>query len=86
MVKLSKLVKPKARTKGNGKGNGKAQRVPGALMGMNPRTKKGEAICFAFNLPGGCSEAVSENKCKKGHHVCMKPGCGKADHGADKHP
>ena len=41
MVKLSKLVKPRAKAKSIAKGAGKTQRLPAVLVGLNPKTKKG---------------------------------------------
>ena len=63
--------------KGAGKGKkGKGfVRMPTALIGCNSTTKKGENICFGFNL-GTCSEVVKQGRCPKGVHVCCFPSCG----------
>jgi len=37
----------------------------------------GSNICFAFNLQG-CDKAKDGKRCRRGLHVCARPGC----HGA----
>ena len=64
--------------KGFGKGSRtRAPTMPEQLKGMHYKTKKNERICFAFNLPGGCTGANAGGKCSKGLHVCCKPHCHK---------
>ena len=61
--------------KGPGRGTGKP-RVPAALIGKSFQTPAGEPICFAFNLPSGCSTQVpAGGSCPRGMHVCAEPGC-----------
>jgi hypothetical protein len=58
-----------------GKGKGRGVRMPVNLIGKHSMTSDGKRICFAFNLPGGCSAAAPGKECPKGLHVCMEPGC-----------
>ena len=64
--------KGEAKPKGNGKGS--SFRMPRALIGNVAVNDDGEPICFDYNLDG-CTKARSGEKCKKGWHVCCKPGC-----------
>ena len=43
---------------------------PSQLRGGTPVDAEGRSICYGYNL-GTCHEKV----CKKGRHVCCKPGC-----------
>lgn len=69
---------------GGGGGKGKSDTIPGrttlpqALIGKTSRTAAGEPICYDYNLEHGCSNAKPGERCSKGFHVCMEPGCGKA--------
>ena len=65
-----------------GAGKGKPQKkkgsvkMPYALIGMES-SYKGKNICFAYNLPGGCTRKVNDmGSCEMGVHVCMRKGCG----------
>lgn len=56
--------------------------MPQELLGMMRAVPEGhdgagEPICWAFNLEG-CSDAPPGKRCRKGWHICMRPGCGKA--------
>jgi hypothetical protein len=65
--------------KHGGKGQGKSKRrptMPAALSGKNFQSESGEPICFAFNLPGGCTQAKPGSRCSRGMHICAEPGCG----------
>ena len=67
---------PKGR-KGGGKGgksSGKQDR-PRMPEGCEPRTKKGERICIAFNTTNGCKHSKPGQKCHAGLHICAKPSC-----------
>ena len=67
--------KDKGKSKGKDKGKSKSRgqmRMPAGLHGMEP-TINGERACFDFNL-NKCS--VTGNRCEKGVHKCMRPGCG----------
>jgi hypothetical protein len=64
--------------KGQGKGAGnpsRGPRMPPSLVGKSFQTAHGEPICFAFNLPSGCSQAKPGSRCQKGLHICAEPGC-----------
>ena len=75
---VKKNGKPKGKDKGKGKGRDtSSQRMPPGLEGCRATTNKGEAICFNYNLPGGCSRTVTKGRCEKGLHACAKIGCGK---------
>ena len=59
-----------------GKGKGKKGKNSGKtdlteLKGLATRTADHHPICFAFNM-GGCYNNVSQNRCSRGVHVCMK--------------
>ena len=61
--------------KGGGKKGAKGRmRVPHHIfkMGGTASNPAGEAICFAYNSPGGCSDAPEGAKCRRGHHICAK--------------
>ena len=73
-------------SKGKGRGKergGKTPRMPKELVGLDFSTAKGEPICFAYNLDG-CDKASPGQRCPKGWHCCMRPGCGKP-HGQRDH-
>ena len=69
-------AKGKGKGKGKDKGKGGSTTMPAGLEGCKSHTKNGEPICWAHNLPGGCSRSVARGRCEKGLHVCCKPGCG----------
>ena len=65
-----------------GKGNRSGKkansiRMPPELMGMEPVGSDGQPRCFGFNSDG-CKGAKPGQRCNRGLHVCMRPGCGKA--------
>ena len=64
----------KGKGKGKNKGKSKVFSVPKELEGLNTRTKNGNPICFAANLPEGCAGAKWGQRCTKGLHVCMRCG------------
>ena len=51
---------------------------PQELRGYQQKDPSGNAICWAFNLKSGCKNEVSNGKCKKGVHCCIK--CHKNNH------
>ena len=66
------------KNKGRGKGKSKKGRgpnVPSALIGKALETPQKKRLCWAFNLPNGCSAAKPGETCSKGLHVCAEPGC-----------
>ena len=73
---------------GSSGGGGNANRptgpkMPRELIGKQAKTSSGEVFCFAYNL-GGCPNAGDGEKCPRGWHLCMEPGCG-AKHGLKQH-
>ena len=73
-------TRPQPKNKGRGKGKSKKGRgpnVPSALIGKALETpqKTKKRLCWAFNLPNGCSAAKPGETCSKGLHVCAEPGC-----------
>ena len=71
--------RPQPKGKGGGKGKkNKRQRgpnVPEPLIGKTLQTRDGKRICWAYNLPNGCSKAAAGSSCERGVHICMEPGC-----------
>ena len=67
--------------KGGGKAKGKGKKTSGGTMpyelqGME-RVHQGVPICFSFNCASGCSNPLDpKGGCRKGKHVCARPGCG----------
>ena len=73
-------TRPKAKAKGGGKGKkkrGRGPNVPEALINKAKETKDGRRLCWAFNLPGGCSKATPGGTCERGVHLCAEPNCQK---------
>ena len=68
-LRPSKKAKPSAKAK---------SMCPQELKGFAQRDAAGNAICWAFNLKTGCKNEVSNGRCKKGTHCCIK--CHKANH------
>ena len=85
----SRSPKPKPKAKGAGKGKtkkkGRGPNVPELLIGKTKETKDGRRLCWAFNLPNGCSKALAGGSCDRGVHLCAEPGCQKA-HSLQNHP
>ncbi len=50
--------------------------MPKPLIGLEPCDVNGEPYCFDCNMKG-CNEAKWGQKCDKGWHYCMAPGCNK---------
>lgn len=76
----STSASPRASSRSSSKSKGKGKRwlvkLPPALIGMSPTTADNEPICYNFNL-AGCDGAAPGERCDRGWHVCMMPGCGK---------
>ena len=76
--------------KGGGKGKANTAyergRMPKGLEGCLARTKKGQAICFNFNLGTCGSKGHGKDPCRKGLHICAVPSCGANNHGAHQCP
>jgi hypothetical protein len=51
---------------------------PQELKGFAQKDESGNAICWAFNLKSGCKNEVTNGKCKKGKHCCIK--CHRTNH------
>ena len=64
-------------------------RMPEELKGCLPATENGASICFAYNLPGGCSAKVPPGaRCGRGLHVCCRKVSNRAcgmKHSAQEH-
>jgi hypothetical protein len=78
---------PKGKGKGKEKGkNGKGAKSSGAktgpascpdeLKGMVQADDEGNFLCWNFNLSCGCPHAKPGARCRRGRHICCKPGCG----------
>ena len=75
-------VAPKGRGKvrKDGKQSTRAKMMcPAELKEYKQVDDKGRPICWAFNLKGGCKETVTDGRCKKGSHICIK--CKRTNHG-----
>ncbi|CAJ1438397.1 unnamed protein product, partial [Effrenium voratum] len=60
-----------ARSKKQKKPSAKAKSIcPHELQGFNQRDSDGNAICWSFNMKGGCQLEVTNGRCKKGVHKC----------------
>ena len=68
-IRPAKKAKPSAKAK---------SMCPQELKGYAQRDQAGNAICWAFNVKAGCKNEVTNGRCKKGVHCCMK--CQKANH------
>ena len=73
---------PKPKAKGGGKGENKNKRgrgpnVPEQLINKARETKDCKRLCWAFNLPNGCSKAQAGGSCDRGAHLCAEIGCQK---------
>ena len=70
-----------SKNKGKGKDNTRPRDVRGKgalpkdLLGMRNEVN-GEKLCYNYNLPQKCSKQ-SEDRCERGLHRCMFPGCAK---------
>ncbi|MEM1007958.1 MAG: hypothetical protein AAGJ35_03040 [Myxococcota bacterium] len=51
---------------------------PEELRGYVQRDASGQAICWSFNMKNGCKETVTNGRCKKGQHCCIK--CHRTNH------
>ena len=51
---------------------------PAELKNYGQKDGSGNAICWAYNLKSGCKNEVSNGKCKKGVHCCIK--CHRTNH------
>ena len=68
-IRPLKKAKPSAKAK---------SLCPQELKGFPQRDPSGNAICWAYNLKTGCKNEVTNGRCKKGVHCCMK--CHKNNH------
>ena len=69
----------KAKGKGKGKGKGRGRKrgfvpMPRELIGLDPADENGVPFCFSAAL-GKCNKAKWGERCPKGWHKCMAPGC-----------
>ena len=58
--------------KGKGGSKGRSGLINKAL-----ETHQKQRLCWAYNLPNGCSKARAGESCSKGIHLCAEPGCSK---------
>lgn len=73
----SSTTPPSKAAKSKGKGGKRwLIKLPPPLIGMSPTTPDNEPICYNFNLKG-CDGAAPGERCERGWHVCMMPGCTK---------
>ena len=59
------------RGRGGKQSSGSRGVAPKELIGLNLRTKKGEPLCFAYNI-NGCTNAEPGQRCSKGFHICAR--------------
>ena len=62
-------TRPAKRTKVSAKAKAMC---PQELKGYPQKDPNGQAICWAFNLKSGCKSEVTNGRCKKGVHCCIK--------------
>ena len=68
-----------ARPKKRAKVSPKAKSMcPQELKGFQQKDPNGQAVCWAFNLKSGCKNEVTNGRCKKGVHCCIK--CHRTNH------
>ena len=65
----AKAYKPSAKAK---------SMCPAELKDFKQVDDEGRAICWGYNMKSGCKEQVSNGRCKKGRHVCVR--CHRANH------
>ena len=68
-------TRPAKRTKVSAKAKAMC---PQELKGYPQKDPNGQAICWAFNLKSGCKSEVTNGRCKKGVHCCIK--CHRSNH------
>ena len=70
-------VKGKGGPKGrSGKSRGpNGPNIPAGLINKALGTPQKQRLCWAYNLPNGCSKAKAGESCPKGIHLCAEPGC-----------
>ena len=69
--------RPEKKAKAKASSKAKAS-CPTELKDYKQKTASGDRICWAFNLKDGCNNEVSNGKCKKGAHCCIK--CHRTNH------
>lgn len=74
--KPGRVPRPKKKAKSSPKAK---SMCPKELKGYNRLNANSVPICWGFNLSSGCSESVSNGRCKKGSHECIK--CNRTNHG-----
>ena len=67
---VDKKGQPRNNKFDKGKGRKNKTPMPYQLRGGTPVDADGKSICYGFNL-GTCKD----KNCKKGRHICCKPGC-----------
>ena len=72
--------KGRGKVRRDGKQSNKARALcPAELKDYKQQDDQGRPICWAYNLKGGCKEPVTDGRCKKGAHICIK--CKRSNHG-----
>ena len=76
----------KSGTKGGGKVRKEGEQsqrakniCPAELKEYKQSDEQGRPICWSYNMKNGCKETVTDGRCKKGMHICMK--CKRNNHG-----
>ena len=67
-------IKGKGGPKGRA-GKSRGPNIPAGLINKALETPQKQRLCWAFNLPNGCSKAKAGESCPKGIHLCAGPGC-----------
>ena len=66
---------------GNKEGKVRRTNVPFQLVGHETANAAGEPLCWAFNLKQNpCAGVNPGGRCKHGHHLCCRKGCGFGAH------
>ena len=76
----SQAPKGRGKVRRDGKPSAKAKALcPAELKEHKQVDDQGRPICWSYNLKGGCKEPVTDGRCKKGAHICIK--CKRSNHG-----
>ena len=76
----SQAPKGRGKVRRDGKPSAKAKALcPAELKDCKQVDDQGRPICWSYNLKGGCKEPVTDGRCKKGAHICIK--CKRSNHG-----
>ena len=56
-------------------GKNRGPNIPAGLINKALETPQKQRLCWAYNLPNGCSKAKAGESCSKGIRLCAEPGC-----------